>query len=221
MNPEPEIRRLLDLMPASGRMMSKLVSKPEQRVVLDCPLPLPWVRDRPIYINFELWILLARPQRDLLLLRTVGWLGAIKWFQPNVNLGLVAMGAIGLGVEVMQHDGMGIAAAGALGAIAVSRIWQNNHRTQLAIEADETALKTAIRRGYSDTESAQHLLAAIESVAQLEARSLSFVDLVRCQNLRAMIGFSPVGVPTAFSTRHPLMPNGLNFASTKGMCVAM
>ncbi len=195
MNPEPEIRRLLDLMPASGRMMAKLVEKPEQRVVLDCPLPLPWVRPRPIYVNFELWSLLPRSQRDLLMLRAVSWLGAVRWFEPNVNLGLVAIAAIGLGVEVLQRDGMGIAAAGALGTIAVSRIWQNNHRSQLELEADEMALKTAIRRGYSDTEAAQHLLAAIEAVAQLEARSLNFIDLVRCQNLRAIAGISPVGVP--------------------------
>jgi hypothetical protein len=195
MNPEPEIRRLLDLMPASGRMLAKIVNKPEQRVVLDCPLPLPWVRHRPIYINFDLWSLLPRPQRDLLLLRTVSWVSGVKWFQPNANLGLVAIGALGLGVEVMQRDGMGIAVAGALGAIAVSRIWQSNHRSQLELEADEMAIKTAIRRGYSDTESAQHLLAAIAAVAQLEARSLSFIDLLRCQNLRAIGGLSPVGVP--------------------------
>jgi Protein of unknown function (DUF3318) len=195
MNSELEIRRLLDLMPASGRMMSKLVSQPEQRVVLDCPLPLPWVRPRPIYINFDLWSLLTGPQRDLLLLRTVSWLGTVRWFQPNVNWGLVAIGVIGVGVEVMQQDGMGIAAAGALGAIALSRIWQSNHSSQLELEADEIALKNAIRRGYSDTEAARHLLAAIEAVAQLEARSLSFIDLVRCQNLRAIGGLSPVGIP--------------------------
>ena len=196
MNPEPEIRRLLDLMPASGRMMSKLVNQPGQRVVVDCPLPLPWVRDRPININFELWGLLPRPQRDLLMLRTVSWLGTIRWFQPNVNLGLVTIAALGLGVEVMQRDGMGIAVAGALGAIAVSRIWQSHHRSQLELEADEMAIKTAIRRGYSDTESAQHLLAAIAAVAQLEARSLSFIELVRCQNLRAIGGLSAVGTPS-------------------------
>jgi hypothetical protein len=30
-----EIRRLLDVMPASGRMMTKIVSKPEQQQVID------------------------------------------------------------------------------------------------------------------------------------------------------------------------------------------
>jgi Protein of unknown function (DUF3318) len=195
MNLEPEIRRLLDLMPASGRMMCKLVSQPEQRVVVDYPLPMPWVRARPIYINFDRWSMLSRPQRDLLLLRAVSWLGGIRWFQPDVNLGLAAIGAIGLGVEVLQRDGMGIAAAGALGAIALTRIWQSNQRSQLEVEADEAAINVAIRRGYDEPDAARHLLTAIEAVAQLEGRSLTFIDLVRCQNLRAIAGLSPVGMP--------------------------
>jgi Protein of unknown function (DUF3318) len=195
MNPEPEIRRLLEIMPASGRMMSKLVSKPSQKVVLDCPFPLPWMQDRPIYLNFDLWSLLARPQRDLLILRAVSWLGAVKWFQPNVDLGLVAVAAVGLGVEVMQRDGMGIAAAGALGAIALNRIWQSNRSNERELEADENAVKIAVRRGYDDSEAAQHLLAAIDAVAQLEGRTLSFTELIRSQNLRAISGISPVTVP--------------------------
>jgi len=39
MNPEPEIRRLLDIMPASGRMMSKIINKPPQSTVIDCQFP--------------------------------------------------------------------------------------------------------------------------------------------------------------------------------------
>lgn len=196
-NPEPEIRRLLDVMPASGRMTTKLVSKPEQRVVVDSPLPMPWVRDRPIYINFDFWSRLARPQRDLLILRTVGWLGAVKWFQPNVNLGLVAAGALGVGVELLQQDFVGIAAAGALSTIALSQIWRSNHSSRIELDADETALRVAQRRGYSETEAARHLLSAIELVAQLEARGLSFTELLRLQALRAIAGLSPVGVPEA------------------------
>ncbi len=60
-----EIRRLLDLMPASGRMMTKIVSKPEQRQIIDSPLPRPWQQQRQVYINFDLWRRLSKPQRDL------------------------------------------------------------------------------------------------------------------------------------------------------------
>ena len=62
--------------------------------------------------------------------------------------------------------------------------------------ADEAAIRVAQRRGYSQTEAAQHLLSAIEAVAQIEGRpSLNFTELIRCQNLRAIAGLSPVGIP--------------------------
>ncbi|MGV0027102.1 DUF3318 domain-containing protein [Phormidesmis priestleyi] len=195
MNPELELRRLLDIMPASGRMFTKLVSKPEQRSVIDAPFPMPWTRDRSISINFDFWSRLSRPQRDLLLLRMVGWLGAVKWLKPNVNLGLVAAGALGVGVEVVQHDFVGVAAASALSAIALSQIWRSNRSSRIELDADETALKVAQRRGYSETEAARSLLSAIELVAQLEGRGLSFTELMRMQALKAIAGFSPVGVP--------------------------
>ena len=58
------------------------------------------------------------------------------------------------------------------------------------------AIKIAQRRGYNETEAAEHLLGAIEAVARLEGRSgLNFTDLIRCQNLRAIAGLSSVGVP--------------------------
>ncbi|MGB5962283.1 MAG: DUF3318 domain-containing protein, partial [Coleofasciculaceae cyanobacterium] len=52
MNPDPEIRRLIELMPASGRMLTKIVSKPQQNTVIESQLPLPWSQARPICINF-------------------------------------------------------------------------------------------------------------------------------------------------------------------------
>ena len=195
MNPEPEIRRLLDVMPASGRMATKLVSKPEQRLVVDAPLPMPWVRDRPIYINFDFWSRLSRPQRDLLILHAVSWLGAVKWFQPNLNFGLVAAGVLGTGMELVQQDFVGVAVASALSAIAATQIWRNNHSASIELDADERALQVAQRRGYSETEAAEHLLSAIESVAQFEKRPLSFIELLRCQSLRAIAGLSAIGVP--------------------------
>lgn len=195
MNPEPEIRRLLDIMPASGRMFANIVSKPDQRAVIDAPAPLPWMSDRPIYINFDLWSRLSRPQRDLLILRTVSWTINIRWFQPSPMLGLTGLGAIGLGVELAQQDFVGVAAASGLSAIALFQIWRNNKSSRVELEADEKAIKIAQRRGYTETEAARALCSAIESVAQNEGRMLSFVELLRCQALRAIGGLSPVGIP--------------------------
>ena len=56
MNQDNEISHLLDLMPASGRMMTRIVSKPESTKVIETNFPLPWQRGvRPIQINFDLW----------------------------------------------------------------------------------------------------------------------------------------------------------------------
>lgn len=196
MDSELELRRLLDLMPASGRMMTKIVSKPEQRLVIDSPFPTPWMRERPIWINFDLWSRLARPQRDLLLLRTVSWLTGVKWFRPSLYQGVVLAGVIGAVVEAMQGDAVGIIAAGSLSAIAGTQIWRNNRTSQTELAADEAAIRVAQRRGYNEPEAARHLLSAIEAVADLEGRtSLNFLELLRCQNLRAIAGVSPVGVP--------------------------
>ncbi len=199
MNPEPEIYRLMDMMPASGRMFSKIVSKPEQRAVIEAPLPMPWMVDRPIYINFDLWSRLSRSQRDLVILRTVAWIIGVKWFKPNLNLGMVAIGGVGLGVELMQQDVVGIAASTALGAFALTQIWRRNHSSQIELEADEKAIQVAQRRGYNETQAAEALLTAIESIAQNEGRSMSFIELMRSQALRAIAGFSPVSVPDSLS----------------------
>ncbi|MFP4119708.1 DUF3318 domain-containing protein [Coleofasciculus sp.] len=196
MNPEPEIRRLRDLMPASGRMLTKIISKPQQMAVIDTPFPMPWSRDRPIYINFDLWRRLPRPQRDMLLLSTVSWLITIKWFKPDLYQGVVIAGLLGGMVELVQGDAVGVVVATGLSAIAGSQIWRSTRSCQTHLDADTDAIKVALRRGYTETEAAQHLLAAIESVAEIEGRlSLNFTELIRSQNLRAIAGISPVGVP--------------------------
>ncbi|XGW00068.1 MAG: DUF3318 domain-containing protein [Leptolyngbya sp. BL-A-14] len=195
MNPDFEMRRLLDVMPASGRMVTKLVSKPEQRLVIDSTFPMPWVRDRPIWINFDLWDRLSRPQRDLLILRTVSWLTGVKWFRPSLYQGVVAAGIVGGLVELVQGDPVGIIAAGGLTALAGTQIWRSNRSTQTELDADEAALRVAQRRGYEEGEAARHLLSAIEAVAEIEGRPLNFTELLRSQNLRSLAGLSPVGVP--------------------------
>jgi hypothetical protein len=198
--PNIEIRRLLDVMPASGRMMTKIVSKPEQNKVIDAAFPLPWNQDRPIYINFDLWRRLTKPQRDLLLLHQVSWLTGVKWIQPNIYQGVFLAGLLGGVVEVAQSDVVGVIISGGLSALAGVRIWRMNQSQASQLKADKTAVFIAQRRGYSEAEAAQHLLTAIETVAKIEGRSgLDFNELIRCQNLRAIAGLSPVGIPENYS----------------------
>lgn len=193
---DSEIRRLLDVMPASGRMLTKIVSRPEQSLVIDAPFPLPWAQDRIISINFDLWRRLSQPQRDLLILRTVSWLTAVKWFKPDVYQGVVVAGAVAAVVELVQGDAIGVVVASGLGGLALQQIWRKTRSSQSQLDADEAAIKIAIRRGYTEAEAAGHLLSAIETVAKTEGRlSLNFTELIRSQNLRAIAGFSPLGVP--------------------------
>lgn len=199
MEPKAEIRRLLDVMPASGRMSIKITSKPEQTKVIVAAFPLPWDQERPVYINFDLWQRLTRPQRDLLLLQVVSWLMGVKWFQPNIYQGVLVAGLLGGLVELAQADAVGVAVAGGLSAIAGFRIWRTNKSPAAQLNADTAAIRVAQRRGYSEVEAAQHLLSAIEAVAKIEGHTgLDFNELIRCQNLRAIAGLSPVGVPDGY-----------------------
>ncbi|MEH2254955.1 DUF3318 domain-containing protein [Nostoc sp.] len=199
MEPNVEIRRLLDVMPASGRMTTKIVSKPEQAKVIDASFPQPWNQARPIYINFDLWRRLTKPQRDLLLLQMVSWLTGVKWFKPDIYQGVVLAGLLGGFLEAAQSDVVGVAVAGGLSAIAAFRIWRTNKSQESELNADAAAIKIAQRRGYSEAEAAQHLLSAIEAVAKIEGRSsFNFTELIRCQNLRAIAGLSPVGIPESY-----------------------
>ncbi|BAY25697.1 hypothetical protein NIES2100_55030 [Calothrix sp. NIES-2100] len=199
MEPNVEIRRLLDVMPASGRMITKIVSKPEQPKVIDASFPLPWNQERPIYINFDLWFRLSKSQRDLLLLQRVSWLTGVKWFKPDIYQGIVLVGLLGGLVESTQSDVVGVAIALGLSAIACFRLWRNNQSKELELNADAAAIRIAGRRGYSEAEAAQHLLSAIEAIAKIEGRTgLNFSELIRCQNLRAIAGLSPVGIPESY-----------------------
>jgi hypothetical protein len=199
MEPNVEIRRLLDVMPASGRMTIKIVSKPEQAKVINASFPQLWNQARPIYINFDLWRRLTKPQRDLLLLQMVSWLTGVKWFKPNIYQGVVLVGLLGGLLEASQSDVVGVAIAGGLSAIAAFRIWRTNKSQESELNADTAAIRVAQRRGYSEVEAAQHLLSAIEAVAKIEGRSsLNFTELIRCQNLRAIAGLSAVGIPESY-----------------------
>jgi len=157
MEPNIEIRRLLDIMPASGRMMTKIVSKPEQQQVIDAAFPLPFSQARPIYINFDLWRRLSKPQRDLLLLQMVSWVTGVKWLQPNIYQAVVLAGLTGGIVEAVQSDVVGMVIAGGLTALAAMRIWRMNKSQESELNADIAAIRIAQRRGYSETEAAEHV----------------------------------------------------------------
>ncbi len=198
MNPDTEIARLRELMPASGRMHAKLVSRPEQRSVLEVQLPPPWRQTRLISINFDLWGRLPRPQRDLLLLRAVAWTLGVRWFKLDLYQGLILAGLVGAVVELSQGDAVGTLMAGGLSTIGVVQLWRSQTQTQRELEADEAALQTAQRRGYTEADAARHLLEGIAAIADLENRTaLSFVELLRSQNLRAIAGLSAVTIPEA------------------------
>jgi hypothetical protein len=187
-----EIDRLLDLMPASGRMYTKLVSKPNQSTVIAASYPLPWVEVHPITINFDLWQELPQPQRDLLLLHQVGWLLNARQLRLDLYQGLFAVGATGTLIEVVRGEAAGIVTLAGLTVLAGTQVFRKQRRDEALLLADEAAVRVAQRRGYTEAEAAQHLLAAIESVAQIEQRGLSVTDVVRSQALRAMAGLSPL-----------------------------
>lgn len=194
---QDEVRRLIDLMPASGRMSTKIVPKPKQSRLIETPFPMPWNQGaRPIYINFDLWHQLSREERDLALLRAVCWLISIQWFKPDLYQGVVVAGVIGTGVEVAQGDAIGILVSGGLAVLAGRQIWRKTRSVQTELDADESALKVAQRRGYDPTEAAQALMRSIETIAEVEGRTtLRFSELIRLQNLRKLAGRSPVSVP--------------------------
>ncbi len=186
---ETEIRRLKELMPASGRMLVKLQAQPKQSRVIDCDFPKPWqFGDRLVKINFSLWWELTIQERDLLMLSVVCRLVNIRWFKPDLYQGLTVAGAIAVGVQLWQRDGVGMVVAGGLTALAAQQIWRGYQSNEREIEADGQALKVAVRRGYRQKEAIQALLTAIENAARIENRSTpSFNELLRCQNLRLML----------------------------------
>ncbi len=197
MNPDIEIRRLLDVLPASGRMFTKITSKPQQSKVIDAPFPVPWQKpQRPIYVNFDLWRQLPQGQRDLVMLRTASYLTNVTWFKLNIYQGGALIGLVGMTAELLQGDLVGVLVATGLTTIAVNRVWRENRSVQRDIDADEEAIKVALRRGYTEADAAKQLLNGIESVANLEGRSvLNFTELIRFQHLKSLANLSPVGIP--------------------------
>ncbi|MGP1373650.1 MAG: DUF3318 domain-containing protein [Almyronema sp.] len=197
-NSNREISRLLELMPASGRMKIRLRENAAQTHAIEADFPRPWQRVHIITFNFDLWNQLAVAQQDLLLLHQVCWLTRVQILKFDLYQGLAAAGVLGTLFEAAQLDMIGLVIGGSLTAFAGTQIWRNSRGPRAEIEADEAAIAVAQRRGYTQVEAARHLATAIEAVAQIEGRpSLSFNELLRCQNLKAIAGLSATGVPNS------------------------
>ncbi len=189
-------------MPASGRMKVRLMLDDRQSTVIQAPFPRPWHKSHPITLNLNLWQDLSLPQRDVLFLRYVCWLTSVRLLKPELYQGIAAVGFLGTLFEVAKADAVGVLAAGGLTAIAAFQVWRGSIGTQTEIAADETAIRIAQRRGYSERDAARHLLEAIEGVPRIEGRGqLNFTELLRAQNLRAITGMSPAAVPESLRTR--------------------
>ncbi|NJL85288.1 MAG: DUF3318 domain-containing protein [Leptolyngbyaceae cyanobacterium SM1_1_3] len=197
-NSNREISRLLELLPASARIKVRLKGNPAQTHIIESDFPLPWKRTQPITFNFDLWSQLSAAQQDLLLLHQVCWLTRVQLLKFDLYQGLAAAGLLGTVLEAVQLDAIGVVISGSLSAFAGTQIWRNSHGPRAEIEADEAAIAVAQRRGYSQLEAARHLAEAIEATARIEGRpSLSFSELLRLQNLKAIAGLSPTGVPNS------------------------
>ncbi len=185
---DPELSRLIELMPASGRMHTQLISKPEQLQVIYAPFPVPWKRSRPIYINFDLLRQLPIPEQDLIVLHTVSWVSEVQWFRPKLPQAIALGGFLSTLWEFSQGDPLGVLASAGLTALAARQIWRDNQQTEVMVAADQIAIQVASRRGYSKAQAAQALLEGIEQIALIEGRAgLSLVELLRCQNLRVIV----------------------------------
>jgi hypothetical protein len=201
-NTNAEITRLKDLMPASGRMKTRIFIDDRQSTVIETPFPRPWQRSHSISINWRLWQELSVSQRDILFLHHVSWLTSVRLLKPELYQGITAVGLVGTLFELFQADAVGILAAGGLTAIAATQVWRANTGNQAKLVADETAIRIAQRRGYSERDAVRHLLEAIEAVPLIEGRGgMSYTELLRSQQLKSRLGTVNVPPPERLRTQ--------------------
>lgn len=181
---DAELGRLMDLLPASGRMWCKLVSQPNQRQAIAASLPKPWNEICTISINLELWHKLPQDQRDLLLLRTSCRGTAVRWVKPGLYQGLLGAGLTALLVESVRGDATGIVVFGGLSVLAARQIWRSVYSVQTEITADADAVRVATRRGYTQADAACALMAGIKALPAIEGRTNTMDELLRCQALK-------------------------------------
>ena len=188
-NTNAEVTRLKDLMPASSRMKTRIIIEERQSTVIATPFPRPWQQSHSIKINWRLWQELSASQRDLLFHHNVCWLASVRLLKPELYQGIAAVGLVGTVFELFQTDAVGILAAGGLTAIAASQVWRSNTGNQAKLAADDTAIRVAQRRGYSERDAVRHLLEAIETVPLIEGRGgMNYTELLRAQQLKSRLG---------------------------------
>jgi Protein of unknown function (DUF3318) len=196
MSSNSELGHLIELMPASGRMLCKVVSDSGQAEVISAKFPRPWQSLRPITINFDLWDALTRPQRDLIFLRTVCWLINVRWFKPDLYQSVAAVGLLSALIEFSQGNAMGVVVASGITGLASYQIWRKSRNAERELEADAAAVQVAQRRGYTATDAAFALMGGIQAIAQIEHRpSLEFSELMRVQHLKTLAGVSTRAMP--------------------------
>jgi hypothetical protein len=201
-NTNAEITRLKDLMPASGRMKTRIIIDDRQSTVIEAPFPRPWHRSHPITINWGLWQALSVSQRDLLFLHYVCWLTSVQLLKPQLYQGVAAVGVLGTLFELFQADAVGMLAAGGLTTLAATQVWRTNTGNQAKLDADEMAIRVAQRRGYSERDAVRHLLEAIEVVPAIEGRGgMSYPELLRSQKLKSMMGTASTPPPARIRTQ--------------------
>ncbi len=200
-NPNVEIARLKELMPASARMKIKIILKDHQIPVIKAEFPRPWQSSHPVTLNMELWQHLAVAERDLLFLRTISWVMLANLLKPNGYQLLAGAGLAGGVLELIKGDAVGLLAAGGVTALAGWQLWRGVNGPSTEMAADDRAVQVAQRRGYSQPDAANALIRAIEAVPALEGRRVpTQTELMRCQNLRTqtrLMEFSsvPTGSP--------------------------
>ncbi|MGF1538764.1 MAG: DUF3318 domain-containing protein [Elainellaceae cyanobacterium] len=191
---DAELGRLMELLPASGRMWCKLVSQPKQREAIAASLPKPWKEICTISINLDLWHRLPQNQRDLLLLRTSCRGTAVRWVKPGLYQGLLGVGLTALVVEAARGDAAGIVVFGGLSALAVRQIWRSIYSVQTEMTADADAVRVATRRGYERADAARSLMAGIKALPAVEGRTNTMDELLRYQALKP-IAQPDIGAP--------------------------
>jgi hypothetical protein len=198
-NPNAEINRLRELMPASARMKTKLVLNDRQLDVIKADFPVPWRQTHTVSMNLERWQQLDLPERDLLFLHTVCWVTLANLLKPNWYQAMAGAGLVGGAFELLQGDAVGLVAAGGVTALAAWQLWRGVRGPGIEIAADDKAVQVAQRRGYRQADAAAALIRAIEAVPRLEGRRVLTVnELMRCQNLRVQTGMSESPVPESY-----------------------
>lgn len=190
-DPQPEIQRLRDLLPASLRPLltiapmpyGTIATDPNRQLIAIKPRP-PWQPTGTIQIQFSQWLAIPPEQRDLLFLREAGWFDSRAWLQPGWYQGIAAAGSLATLLELALHNPLSVLLAGGVTGLAVRQVWQNLNSDNAHFNADEFALRRAQYRGYDRREAASHLLTALETVQRVDRTDV--LTILRLQKLKAI-----------------------------------